>query len=151
MQLNGGWIFSKLDLLEVYLQIPVYEKCAEILRINMHKGLYKFLRLPYGIKVAPVIFQQVMDTMLIGLDFAIAYLDDILIKNKTWEEHARHVKEVFIKNKSLDLSWVLKNVNFFKPKIKYLGQIIDEKRRRPDPSWANAIKNMPAPTNVSSL
>ena len=30
-------------------------------------------------------------------------------------------------------------------------QIIDEKGRRPDPSRANAIENMPAPTNVSSL
>ena len=58
----------------------------------MHKELYKFLRFPLGIKVAPVIFQQV-DTMLSGQDFAIAYLDDILIKSKTQEEHTRHVKD----------------------------------------------------------
>ena len=37
--------------------------------------------------------------MLSGLDFAIAYLDDILIKSKTQEEHARYEKEVFKKNK----------------------------------------------------
>ena len=56
-QLNGGRIFSKLDLSEAYKQIPVEEKCAEILTINSHKGLNKFLRLPFGIKVAPAIFQ----------------------------------------------------------------------------------------------
>ena len=35
--------------------------------------------------------------MLNELDFAIVYLDDILIKRKTREERARHVKEVFKK------------------------------------------------------
>ena len=33
----------------------------------------------------------------------------------------------------------------------YLVEITDEKDRRPDPNRTNAIKNMPAPTNVSSL
>ena len=36
-------------------------------------------------------------------------------------------------------------------KIKYLGYIIDKVRRRPDPERATAIKNMPAPDNVTTL
>ncbi len=56
--------------------------CAEILMINTHKRLFKFLRLTFGIKIAPAIFQQVIDTIFSGLDFAIVYLDDILIKSK---------------------------------------------------------------------
>ena len=45
--LNGRRIFSKLDLSEAYLQIPVEEKCAELLTINTHRGLYKVNRLQY--------------------------------------------------------------------------------------------------------
>ena len=97
-QLNVGWIFSKLDLLEAYLQIPVDEKCAEIL-MNTYKGLYKFLKLPFGINIVLAIFQQIIDTMLCGLHLAIGYLDDILIKSKMLEEHVRHVKEVFQKTR----------------------------------------------------
>ena len=37
------------------------------------------------------------------------------------------------------------------PKIKYLGQIIDEKSWRTNPSRANIINNIPAPTSVLSL
>ena len=111
--------------------------------INTHKELFKFLRLAPGIKVTPAIFQQVMDTTLIGLDFAVVYLDDILISNKTWK-HARHVKELTM-NKSIE------NCEFFIPKIKYLGQCIDEKVRKTDSTHTNEIKNMLAPTNVSSL
>ena len=40
---------------------------------------------------------------------------------------------------------------FFKSKIKYLGQIIDVKGRKPDSLRLSAMKNMPAPTNVSIL
>ena len=71
-----------LHLLEAYLQIPVEEKCTELLTINTHRGLYKINRLQYRIKVAPTIFQKIMDTMLADLDFATAYFDDILIKSK---------------------------------------------------------------------
>ena len=73
---NGGKIFSKLDLLEAYLQIPLKEKYTNILTINT-QNLYKFNRLPFGIKVVPGIFQQIMDAMLNDHDFAEAYLDDI--------------------------------------------------------------------------
>ena len=95
-QLNGDRIFSNLDLSEAYMQILINEKCAGILAINIHKCLFKFLRLPFGIKVALVILQQMMDTMLSRLDFAIACLDGILIKSKIGE-HARHIKKVFQK------------------------------------------------------
>ena len=93
---NGGRIFSKLDLSEAYLQRPVEEKCVELLTINTHRGIYKIDRLQYGIKLAPTIFQKIMDTMFADLDFATAYFDDILIKIKK-RYHAKHVIEVFRK------------------------------------------------------
>ena len=71
--------FSKIDISDPYLQILVEEKCSKLLCINTHRGLYKFGRLPFGVKVMPVIFQEVMDTMLSDLDFSVAYSDDILI------------------------------------------------------------------------
>ena len=37
--LNGGRIFSKLDLSEAYLRIPVEEKCAKLVTINTHRSL----------------------------------------------------------------------------------------------------------------
>ena len=42
-------------------------------------------------------------------------------------------------------------MNFLKSKIKYLEQIIDAKGRKPNPSRSSVIKNMPAPTKVTTL
>ena len=94
-ELNGGKIFSKVDLNDAYLQIPVEENNSKLLCINTHRGLFKFERLPFWIKVAPAIFQEVMYTMLDGLDFAIAYLDDVIIVSKSKEQHREYVRSVF--------------------------------------------------------
>lgn len=73
--------FSKLQLSQTYLQIQVKEKSSELTIINMHNGLYKLNRLPFGIKLSQDIFTQAMATMLADCDFAMAYVDDILLKS----------------------------------------------------------------------
>ena len=75
-------------------KILVEEESSKLLCINTNRGLFKFERL-FGVKVAPAIFQQVMNTMLNGFDFAVAYLDDILIKSQSLGEHKDHVHMVF--------------------------------------------------------
>ena len=94
-KLNGGRVFSKLDLSEVYLQVKVSEECSKYLTINTHKGILKLHRLPFGWKVAPSLFQQIMDTVLAGMEYAIAYLDDILIKSEDEDQHKTHIRAVF--------------------------------------------------------
>ena len=77
--LSGGKYFSKLDLANAYLQLPLAEDSKEFLTINTHKGLYKFNRLPFGVASAPAIFQRSMETLLRDLPGISVYLDDILV------------------------------------------------------------------------
>ena len=72
------------------------------------KDPYVLNWLPFGIKATPRIFQNFMDTLLNDVDFEIANLDDILIKNEKWEQHAKHVKEVLerIKQYGSNLVWI---------------------------------------------
>ena len=81
-ELNGGVQFTKLDLLEAYLQIPLEKQSKKYLVINTHKGLYCFTRLPYGVAAAPSIFQLIMDQILPKLPGVVCYLDDILVTGK---------------------------------------------------------------------
>ena len=50
---------------------------------------------PFGLAQAPSYFQQLMNQVLQGLDFAIAYLDDIVIFSNNELEHLQHLKTVF--------------------------------------------------------
>ena len=43
VQLMGGCIFTKIDLSQAYLQVPLDEESKNYVVINMHKGLFKCL------------------------------------------------------------------------------------------------------------
>lgn len=150
-KLNGGKIFSKIDLSDAYLQVPMDNESAKILCINTHKGLYKYERLPFGVKTAPAIFQKIMDTMLSGLDFTIAYLDDILVKSESIEEHKHHLHKVFKRIKSYGFKVKENKCEFLMEEIKYLGHIINKEGKKPDKNRATAIKDMPEPKDLKSL
>ena len=84
--LAGGKVFSKLDLSHAYLQLPVAEDSQPLRTVNTHKGLYRYLRLPFGVSSAHAIFQRTMETLLQGLHHVCVYLDDILITGRYQED-----------------------------------------------------------------
>ena len=149
-KLNAGKCFSRIDLNDAYLQIPV-EECSKLLSINTYLELYKLGRLLSGVKVAPAIFQHVTDTRLSDLDFAVAYLDDILMNSPNVEQHKEHAYKEFSRIYEYDFKLKESKSKFFMEKFKYLGLNIDTNARKPDPGRAIAIKDMPAPENVSAL
>lgn len=51
--MTEGQHFSKIDLKQAYLQLPVEEASKPYLTINTHKGLYRYNRLVFGIASAP--------------------------------------------------------------------------------------------------
>ena len=92
--LNGGKKFTKLDLSQAYLQLPLDEQSQKLTTINIHKGLFQYTRLPYGIASVPAIFQMTMDKILQGLNGVSCYLDDILITGRDDTEHLANLKKV---------------------------------------------------------
>ena len=70
--LAGGKAFSKLDLSHAYLRIPLDEVSRCYVTISTHKGLFEYLRLPFGVASAPLIFQRVMENLLQGISHGSA-------------------------------------------------------------------------------
>lgn len=62
--LAGGKLFTKLDISQAYMQLPLEEESQKYLTINTHKGLYQYTRMPFGVASASALFQRTMDTML---------------------------------------------------------------------------------------
>ena len=54
--------FAKIDCSAAYWQVELDNKSKEITTINTPNGLYQFNRLPYGIKTAPAIFQNIPES-----------------------------------------------------------------------------------------
>jgi hypothetical protein len=60
---------------------------------------------------APTTLMRLMDELLIPFtnSFVVVYLDDILIFNRTWEEHMQHIQQVLTLCGSTSYMPTLKN------------------------------------------
>jgi len=85
--LNGGSKFSKIDLADAYLQIELDEESKKLVVVNAHKGLYQYQRLPFGLSCAPALFQKIIDQTISDILGVVCYLDDIIVMEKTDQEH----------------------------------------------------------------
>ena len=149
--LSGGKYFTKLDLSNVYLQLPLSNAAKKYVTINTYKGLFQYNRLPFGIASAPAIFQRTMETLLRGQAGVSVYVDDILVTGATVEEHLRNLDAVLgiLENARLRLN---KSKCFFlRSRIEYLGHIIDGDGLHPTDEKVTALKEAPPPTNLTEL
>ncbi|XP_055522411.1 uncharacterized protein K02A2.6-like [Wyeomyia smithii] len=144
-------IFSHIDLSDAYLQVEVDPVSQPLLTVNTHKGLFQFTRLSPGIKSAPGAFQQLMDTMLAGVNCTVEYLDDILVGGRNEEEHRRNLQLTLARLKEYGFPVRIEKCSFGMQQVKYLGQILNGKGIRPDPDKIAPIVSMTPPHNVSTL
>ena len=145
-KLNGAKYFSTLDLRAGYHHIPLHKSSIPKTTFNSPFGKYEYVKVPFGLAQVPAYFQELMTRILKEFDFAIAYLDDIIILSRRAEEHLSHIRKVFEKLWSAKLSMKLNKCNFFSKEIQYLGYILSTKGICPLPSKIQAIQKMHPPT-----
>ena len=56
---------------------------------STHKGLYSYLKLSYGVKSSPNIFQAKIDQILQGIEKRVCKQDDVLVGGNDWQENLK--------------------------------------------------------------
>ena len=103
-KLNGATYFTTLDLRAGYHHIPFDKSSIPKMAFNSPFSKFEYIKVPFRLVQAPAYFQELMTGILKDFPFAIAYLDDIIIFSKTLQEHLSHIRMVFEKLKSANLS-----------------------------------------------
>ena len=149
--LTGGETFSKLDMSQAYLQLKLDEGSRDYVTINTHKGLFRYTRLPYGLSVAPSIFQRTLECVIAGIPHVCIFLDDILVTGKTQSEHVANLQLVLKRLDEAGLKMNNEKCQFFNASVVYLGHKIDRDGLHPTDEKVRAIQDAPHPTNVKEL
>ena len=139
---------------QAYHQGEIHEDSRKFTAFSSPWSLYEWIRIPYGITNAPPAFQRFINSCLANFrdKICIAYLDDILVFSKTFEDHVVDVKKILHCLRKRGVKLNPGKCELFKREVRYLGRLISEYGYRPDPEDVNALSKCKVPpTNVGEV
>ena len=149
--LAGSRYFSKIDLKDAYLQIPLDEESSELTVINTPFGLYRFNFLPFGLNVSPAIFQRCLNKLTEGLEGVVSYQDDVIIYGFDRANHDSRLQALLKRFITSNVSINPNKCVFSVTQFSCLGCIINAQGFSPDGDRLKPLVNAPSPTNTHEL
>jgi len=136
-------IYRKLDVRAAYDLLRVKEGDEYKLAFHTIYGLFEPTVLQFGTANTPADFQGSINNSIRNVldDFALAYLDNILIYSDSQEEHVGYVK--WIMQRLLEAGLYLKpeKCEFHMETVRYLGWIISTKGISMDENKIETVRN----------
>ena len=151
-KLAGAAVFSTIDLHSGYYHIGLTRESRAKSAFVVQMGKWQFKHMPFRLSQAPAYFQLLIDKVLMGCsNFAMGYLDNIIIFSKSKEEHLQHLEEIFTRLRNFSLKMKRQKCTFFKKHIQYLGNLVLERGFELLPEKFESICNMPAPQTAKEV
>ena len=149
--LHRASVFSKLDLLKGYFQVPVWPDDVPKTAIITPFGSFMFYYSTFGLKNSGATFQRLMDTIFGDVPFVLVYIDDILIFSRNHEEHIEHLRATFRLLHDNGLVCRPDKCILSVSQVEFLGHIVSNDGIRPNSTKVEAIERFPRPTTVKGV
>ena len=156
-KLTKARVFSVADAKDGFLQVRLDEKSSYLTTFYTPFGLYRWLRMPFGIKSAPEEFQRRLDENLEGLENVAVIADDILIYGtgetdiEAEKSHDNALIALFERCRERRIKINQKKLRFKLDSVTYMGHVFSKKGVSPDPEKILAITQMNRPEDVKAV
>jgi hypothetical protein len=151
MKLSNGEKYSSIDFSHAYTQLKLESESQELTTINTHIGLFKYLRLPYGISSGAALFQRNIEATFKDIPNTCIYFDNMYITGKNDEEHLKTLEEVLKVCIKKGLTIKRAKCEFLQESVDFLGFKLNKDGLMPQEEKIKAIKEAPAPSNTQEL
>ena len=123
-KLGKAKFFTMLDLRSGYHHIALDDDTIKKRAFVTSLGKYEYLKVPFGLAQAPTYFQNLMNKVLNGLHFTLAYLDDVTIFSEMAEQHLKCIQFILTRLKQAKLYLKKSKCLLFKQELHYLGHLL---------------------------
>lgn len=155
-KLGTNTYFSSLDMASGFHQIKMREDDGSIGRTAFvtPEGHFEYLKMPYGLANAPVVYQRIISKTLkalIDTGKVLTYIDDILVLSETIDEGFTILRRVLETLVTAGFSLNPKKCTFLSTEVEYLGRLISKGQVRPSARKVDALLKSPKPSNVKQV
>jgi hypothetical protein len=143
-------VFTVLDLKEGFWHATLDYESSLLCTFATQFGLYRFLKMPFGLSCAPEIFQFMTEKAFAGTK-AIIYFDDCVIAGKDEQEHDELLQEMMEKAKQENIRFNKSKVQYRQREVLFLGQLMSKNQIKANPERVRAIQAIKEPTTKTLL
>lgn len=150
----GCKVWSVVNMRAGFHQLVLDEESARTTAFWWGRRLMQYNRLSFGTKNATAIYQRVMDEVLREsgcADFAMAYVDDLIIFTPDMASHTEAVKKVLDCLHRVGLRAHPEKSIFGASQVEYLGHVVSADGLSPTKAKVAAILALRSPRNLSEL
>ena len=149
--LHGTKFFSSVDLRSGFYNIELDEESTHCTAFSALGRTYKYLRLPQGIKLSPLIFQQIMTELFHDDPACLVYMDDVLVASKSESEAIKDIERLL--KRFMDHGFLLnpEKCIFGSKKLDYLGYEISQDGWTINKSKVTDLLNVKPPSSTTEV
>ncbi|GFO10265.1 Pol polyprotein [Plakobranchus ocellatus] len=117
--LDGHLWFSKLDANSAYWQVRLDEESKSKTAFCTRRGLFEFVRMPFGLCNAHATFSRVINLVLSGLNWesVLAFLDDVCVLSRSYDDHIDNLRKVFERFRTYGLRLKPRKCSLFRREV----------------------------------
>ena len=150
-ELAGSNMFTKLDAKDGYWHVKLDRESSLLTTFNTPFGRYRYLRMPFGLKMSQDVFQKKMDEVYSSCSGVIGIADDLTVHGNGNDEHDLRLHQVMERTRQANIGLNYDKVSVKQPSVKFFGNVYSEKGINADPDKIAAITALRHPESREEL
>ena len=130
--LTGATRFSKVDGNKAFFSMHLTKEASLLTMFNTHLGWYRFLCVPFRLKMSQDIFQMRMDDIVAQCPGVLAIHDDVFIHGKDDRDHDANIINLFNVAQKEGLVFNSKKCTIKQESITFFGGVFSAEGYSPD-------------------
>ena len=149
--LMGATTFSKVDSNKAFFGMHLMEEALLLMTFNPHLGRYRFLRVPFQLKMSQDIFQMRMDDIVAQCPSILAIHNDVFIYGKNDRDHDANIINLFNVAQKEGLVFNSKKCAIKQESVTFFGRVFSAEGYSPDPEKIQGTSEMTPPQTKQEL